>query len=179
MERLQHARDATLPGAHQGRYRQSGPANQLPSLPPRPLAVRPQRPDRRLPRAASGAAAGGRPSLFNDITGSTDSELLFHLALTFGLEHDPPAAMEQAVGFIESQALKRGVETRSRGLSGSATANAFGRSGIPRSTPRARSIPVGRLERDARVDHARHRGRRVDSSAVSAPLGARLLVARA
>ena len=29
------------------------------------------------------------PSLFNDITGSTDSELVFHLALTFGLEDDP------------------------------------------------------------------------------------------
>ncbi len=34
------------------------------------------------------------PSLFNDITGSTDSELLFHLALTFGLERDPVGAME-------------------------------------------------------------------------------------
>jgi predicted glutamine amidotransferase len=58
------------------------------------------------------------PSLFNDITGSTDSELLFHLALTFGLEHDPPAAMEQAVGFVESQARERGVENPIQGTFG-------------------------------------------------------------
>jgi len=58
------------------------------------------------------------PSLFNDITGSTDSELLFHLALTFGLEHDPPKAMEQAVGFVESQARERGVENPVQGTFG-------------------------------------------------------------
>jgi predicted glutamine amidotransferase len=58
------------------------------------------------------------PSLFNDITGSTDSELLFHLALTFGLEHDPPAAMERAIGFIESQARERGVESPIQGTFG-------------------------------------------------------------
>jgi predicted glutamine amidotransferase len=50
------------------------------------------------------------PSLFPGIAGSTDSELLFHLALTFGLEDDPPAAMERAVGFVESKARERGVE---------------------------------------------------------------------
>jgi predicted glutamine amidotransferase len=58
------------------------------------------------------------PSLFNDIAGSTDSELLFHLALTFGLEHDPPAAMERAVGFVESQARERGVENPIQGTFG-------------------------------------------------------------
>jgi predicted glutamine amidotransferase len=50
------------------------------------------------------------PSLFPGIAGSTDSELLFHLALTFGLDDDPPAAMERAVGFVESKARERGVE---------------------------------------------------------------------
>ena len=30
-----------------------------------------------------------RPDLFTNIEGSTDSELLFHLALTFGLAEDP------------------------------------------------------------------------------------------
>jgi predicted glutamine amidotransferase len=50
------------------------------------------------------------PSLFPGIAGSTDSELLFHLALTFGLEDDPPAAIERAVGFVESKARERGVE---------------------------------------------------------------------
>lgn len=50
------------------------------------------------------------PSLFQDIAGSTDSELLFHLALTFGLEDDPLGAMERAVGFVEAGARERGVE---------------------------------------------------------------------
>ena len=50
------------------------------------------------------------PSLFRGIAGSTDSELLFHLALTFGLEGDPLGAMERAVGFVESKAREQGVE---------------------------------------------------------------------
>jgi predicted glutamine amidotransferase len=50
------------------------------------------------------------PSLFQDIAGSTDSELLFHLALTFGLGDDPLGAMERAVGFVESKARERAVE---------------------------------------------------------------------
>ena len=35
------------------------------------------------------------PELFPDIQGSTDSEVLFHLALTYGLEQDPVAALER------------------------------------------------------------------------------------
>jgi glutamine amidotransferase len=49
------------------------------------------------------------PSLFPGIAGSTDSELLFHLALTLGLEDDPLGAMERAVGFVESTARDRGI----------------------------------------------------------------------
>jgi len=41
------------------------------------------------------------PSLFPLIEGSTDSELLFYLALTFGLEDDPPTAVARAVGLVE------------------------------------------------------------------------------
>ena len=41
------------------------------------------------------------PELFPDIEGSTDSELFFYLALTFGLESDPPTAVARAVGLIE------------------------------------------------------------------------------
>jgi predicted glutamine amidotransferase len=51
------------------------------------------------------------PSLFDGIEGSTDSELLFHLALTFGLEADPLASMERAVGFVEEKASERGIES--------------------------------------------------------------------
>src|SRR5438067_10066538 len=38
------------------------------------------------------------PTLFDGIYGSTDSELLFHLALSLGLEEDPLGSMERAVG---------------------------------------------------------------------------------
>ena len=41
------------------------------------------------------------PGLFPEIEGSTDSELFFFLALTFGLDEDPPQAVAQAVGLIE------------------------------------------------------------------------------
>jgi predicted glutamine amidotransferase len=50
------------------------------------------------------------PSLFDGIAGSTDSETLFYLALTFGLEEDPLGAVEQAVGFVEATGRAHGVE---------------------------------------------------------------------
>jgi len=40
--------------------------------------------------------------LFNFIQGTTDSELMFYLALTFGLESDPLKAVEQMAGFVET-----------------------------------------------------------------------------
>src|SRR5262249_43234723 len=49
------------------------------------------------------------PELFADIEGSTDSELLFFLALTFGLYDDPPAAGSRAVGAVEATARRHGV----------------------------------------------------------------------
>jgi predicted glutamine amidotransferase len=50
------------------------------------------------------------PDLFGDIEGSTDSEVVFYLALTFGLEDDPIGALERAVGLIEATARKRGID---------------------------------------------------------------------
>jgi glutamine amidotransferase len=50
------------------------------------------------------------PSLYPEIEGSTDSELFFYLALSMGLEHDPPKAVERAVGFIEKTGRARGIE---------------------------------------------------------------------
>jgi predicted glutamine amidotransferase len=50
------------------------------------------------------------PSLFAEIHGSTDTEVVFHLALTLGLENDPIDALERTVGAIESAAEARGVE---------------------------------------------------------------------
>jgi predicted glutamine amidotransferase len=48
--------------------------------------------------------------LYPDIEGTTDTELLFNLALTYGLEADPVAAMARAVGFVEATGRRHGVE---------------------------------------------------------------------
>jgi glutamine amidotransferase len=50
------------------------------------------------------------PSLYPAIEGSTDSELFFFLALTLGLEDDPPGAIARAVGLIEAIGERHGVE---------------------------------------------------------------------
>src|SRR6188472_3415802 len=50
------------------------------------------------------------PSLYPEIEGSSDTEVFFFLALTFGLEDDPPAAVAAAVGLIEDVGRKHGVE---------------------------------------------------------------------
>jgi predicted glutamine amidotransferase len=50
------------------------------------------------------------PSLFTAIGGSTDSEVLFYLAITFGLEDDPLGALERAVAFVEQTARAHGIE---------------------------------------------------------------------
>jgi glutamine amidotransferase len=49
------------------------------------------------------------PSLYPEIQGQADTEVLFFLALTFGLEEDPPAAIEQAIGFVEAVAGRHRV----------------------------------------------------------------------
>lgn len=50
------------------------------------------------------------PDRYPQIDGSTDSELLFFLALTFGLEDDPPRAVERTVGLVDSTGRRHGVE---------------------------------------------------------------------
>ena len=50
------------------------------------------------------------PALFDGVAGSTDSEALFYLAVTFGLEEDPLGAVEQAVGFVEATGRAHGIE---------------------------------------------------------------------
>ena len=49
------------------------------------------------------------PSLYPDLEGSTDSEAFFFLALTLGLEDDPPAAVERAVGLVEHVGRSHGI----------------------------------------------------------------------
>jgi predicted glutamine amidotransferase len=48
-------------------------------------------------------------SLLPMVEGSTDSELLFYLALTFGAEDDPITALERVAGFIEAAGERHGV----------------------------------------------------------------------
>jgi glutamine amidotransferase len=47
---------------------------------------------------------------FNSLEGTTDSETMFYLALTFGLESDPVAAVEQMVGFVEDTGHAHDIE---------------------------------------------------------------------
>jgi glutamine amidotransferase len=49
-------------------------------------------------------------SLYPEIKGQTDTEMLFYLALTLGLEDDPPDAVARAIGLVETYGRQRGVK---------------------------------------------------------------------
>ena len=51
-----------------------------------------------------------RPDLYTRIRGTTDSEIMFLLALSFGLESDVHAAIARMAGFVEQTAAERGVK---------------------------------------------------------------------
>src|SRR5436305_13297839 len=55
------------------------------------------------------------PSLYPEIKGQADTEVLFYLALTLGLEDDPPAAVAQAIGLVEAVAARHEVPYPSQG----------------------------------------------------------------
>ncbi len=65
---------------------------------------------RDFPHVKRDLALAVDPELYPEIGGSTDSELFFYLALTLGLEHDPPSAVARAVGLIEATGREHGVE---------------------------------------------------------------------
>ncbi|MFI6929565.1 class II glutamine amidotransferase [Streptomyces sp. NPDC050287] len=50
------------------------------------------------------------PALYSDIEGTTDSETMFYLAITLGLEQDPPGAVARMVGVVERIGRDHGVE---------------------------------------------------------------------
>ncbi|MEU6890518.1 class II glutamine amidotransferase [Streptomyces sp. NPDC046557] len=50
------------------------------------------------------------PALFSSIEGSTDSELMFYLAVTFGLDQDVPGAVGRMVGLVERLGKEHGVD---------------------------------------------------------------------
>ena len=50
------------------------------------------------------------PEFFDTMQGTTDSEVMFCLALTFGLQEDPLGALERMAGFVERLGHSRDIE---------------------------------------------------------------------
>jgi len=50
------------------------------------------------------------PAFYDTIEGSTDSETMFALALTFGLMEEPLEALERMAGFVEETGRAHGIE---------------------------------------------------------------------
>jgi predicted glutamine amidotransferase len=65
---------------------------------------------REFPRVKRHLVLAIDDSLFTSIEGTTDSEVMFYLALTFGLEDDPVGAVERMVGFVEQTGREQGIE---------------------------------------------------------------------
>jgi len=65
---------------------------------------------REFPRLRRELLVAVDDALFPSVEGTTDSEAMFYLALTFGLEDDPVAAVERMVGFVETAGHAHGVE---------------------------------------------------------------------
>jgi predicted glutamine amidotransferase len=49
-------------------------------------------------------------TLYPAIKGQTDTEILFYLSLTFGLEDNPPEALASAIGLVEEYGIRKGVK---------------------------------------------------------------------
>jgi predicted glutamine amidotransferase len=49
-------------------------------------------------------------SLYSEVMGQADTEILFYLALTFGLDDDPPEAVARTIGLVESVGHQGGVK---------------------------------------------------------------------
>lgn len=50
------------------------------------------------------------PELFVDIQGTTDSEIMFYLSLTYGLEEQPVQALRRMAGLVERIGKNHGIE---------------------------------------------------------------------
>jgi glutamine amidotransferase len=65
---------------------------------------------RGFPRVKRDLLLEVEPTLLPAIEGSTDSELLFYLALTFGLQQEPVEALERTVGLVETVGERHGIQ---------------------------------------------------------------------
>jgi glutamine amidotransferase len=50
------------------------------------------------------------PELYGEIIGTTDSEIMFYLALTFGMADDIAGGLSRMVGFVEEVGKKNGID---------------------------------------------------------------------
>ena len=88
------------------------------------------------------------PSLYPHIHGTTDSEVIFHLALTLGLRDDPVAGVTKAVQMVESVGREHGIRFPMQGtmaLSDGATIWAFRYSTQGRSRTLFHSVDIDTL----------------------------------
>jgi glutamine amidotransferase len=65
---------------------------------------------REFPRVRRELALAVDDELYASIEGTTDSETMFYLALTFGLENDPIDAVGRMVGLVEDAGRRHGIE---------------------------------------------------------------------
>lgn len=63
-----------------------------------------------LPRVRRDLVFAVDESLYPEITGTADTEILFYLALTLGLEDDPADAVARAIGLVEHVGRAKGVK---------------------------------------------------------------------
>ncbi|WP_345762895.1 class II glutamine amidotransferase [Diaminobutyricibacter sp. McL0608] len=89
------------------------------------------------------------PSLYPRILGTTDSEALFHLALTFGLQDDPVDAMGKAIRMVEKVGHEHGIDFPMQGtlaVTDGATIWTFRYSSQGRSRSLFHSADIGTLQ---------------------------------
>jgi predicted glutamine amidotransferase len=63
-----------------------------------------------LPRVKRDLTLAVDESLYSEIAGQADTEILFYLALTFGLEEDPVGALARSIGLVEEVGHRKGVK---------------------------------------------------------------------
>jgi predicted glutamine amidotransferase len=114
------------------------------------------------------------PDRYADMEGTTDTEMLLFLALTFGLEEDAPAAVARAVGLVEEVAQRHGIGFPMQGTiatTDGATTWAFRYSSEGRSRSLFHSTDISTLKRQYPENLTLHELSDDARIVVSEPLG--------